>query len=134
MKHLSKTIKFILIDAAGVLLIILAGLTGWLPGPGGIPLLIAGLALLSINHDWAERWLVTVKKHGINISDKLFNGSKKTKIIIDIVSVLFICIAVLLVATFTRNLAKSAAIWLVIIALVLLLGNRQRLKKLLKKR
>ncbi len=134
MKHLSKTIKFILIDAAGVLLIILAGLTGWLPGPGGIPLLIAGLALLSINHDWAERWLVTVKKHGINISDKLFNGSKKTKIIIDVVSVLFICIAVLLVATFTRNLAKSAAIWLVIIALVLLLGNRQRLKKLLKKR
>lgn len=129
-----KQLKFILIDAAGIVLIILAGLTGWLPGPGGIPLLIAGLGLLSINHDWAKRWLMSIKKHGINISDKVFNGSRKMAILIDIAGVILIALAVAMVVFFTRNITRAAAVWLAIIAIVLLLGNRQRLKNLLKKR
>lgn len=133
MKKLSGTLKFILIDTAGILLIILAGLTSWIPGPGGIPLLIAGLGLLSINHDWAKRWLDTVRKHGLHLSEKLFNGSKKTNLIIDIVGLLCITGAVLLVLLFTKTIAKSAAVWLIIIAAILLLGNRKRLKNLLKK-
>jgi hypothetical protein len=45
----------------GGLLIILAPLTGWLPGPGGIPLFIAGLAVLASEFEWAQRLLMRVK-------------------------------------------------------------------------
>jgi len=45
----------------GGLLIIAAPLTGWLPGPGGIPLFIAGLAVLASEFEWAQRLLYKVK-------------------------------------------------------------------------
>ncbi|MGL5829772.1 MAG: PGPGW domain-containing protein [Angustibacter sp.] len=48
----------------GVLLIILAALTGWLPGPGGIPLALLGLAILASEFEWADRLLMRVKRWG----------------------------------------------------------------------
>lgn len=134
MKSVREKAKTILIDIAGVFLIILSGLTGWLPGPGGIPLLIAGLGLLSINHDWAQRWLEFIKEHGLKVTDKLFNGSRKTAIFVDVIGIIVLSIAVIIVFIFTQNIAKSAAIWLVIVAAVLLLGNRGRFKKITRKR
>lgn len=134
MNKIKHKLRTILIDIAGVLLIILAGLTGWLPGPGGIPLLIAGLSLLSINHDWAHRWLMLVKEHGLKISDKLFNGSKKTAIIVDVLGILFLAGAVIVMALVTQSVFKTAAIWLVIVSMVLLLGNKNRYKKINRKR
>lgn len=134
MKNFSNKLKTILIDIAGILLIILAGLTGWLPGPGGIPLLIAGLSLLSINHDWAHRWLMLVKEHGLKISDKLFNGSKKMTIAVDIIGILFLASAVIVMALVTQSVFKTAAIWLIIVSIVLLLGNKNRYKKIKPKR
>lgn len=41
----------------GGFFIILAGLTGWLPGPGGIPLALLGLAVLASEFHWAKRIL-----------------------------------------------------------------------------
>lgn len=38
----------------GVLLIVAAGLTGWLPGPGGIPLFLLGIAVLATEFEWAK--------------------------------------------------------------------------------
>lgn len=134
MKSIRKKAKIILIDIAGVFLIILSGLTGWLPGPGGIPLLIAGLGLLSINHDWAQKWLEFIKEHGLKMSDKLFNGSRKTAIFVDTLGIIVLSLAVIIVFIFTQNIARSAAIWLVIVATVLLLGNRGRYKKIKRKR
>jgi uncharacterized protein (TIGR02611 family) len=57
-KHL---IYRIVIGVVGGLLIIAAPLTGWLPGPGGIPLFIAGLAVLASEFEWAQRLLLKVK-------------------------------------------------------------------------
>jgi len=48
MKQLNRHSKRIATDAAGYGLILLSLAVGWLPGPGGIPLLVAGLGLLSI--------------------------------------------------------------------------------------
>ncbi|GAB3676286.1 PGPGW domain-containing protein [Angustibacter aerolatus] len=45
----------------GVFLILLAGATGWLPGPGGIPLALVGLAVLASEFEWAHRLLEWVK-------------------------------------------------------------------------
>lgn len=47
-------IRRVLFTILGVLLIIAAVLTGWLPGPGGIPLAIAGFWVLAKEYDWAE--------------------------------------------------------------------------------
>jgi len=58
-KHL---IYRIVVGVVGGLLIVLAPLTGWLPGPGGIPLLIAGLAVLASEFEWAQRLL-----HRVNV-------------------------------------------------------------------
>ncbi len=133
MQSLKKKLKYILIELAGISLIILAGLTGWLPGPGGIPLLIAGLGLLSINHEWARRWLMSVKKHGINISDKIFNNSPIITLLIDILGIAIIALAVFVVSYFTKTIIRTVAVWLVIVAIALLLGNRGRFKKFKRK-
>ena len=134
MRTAGRTLKVILLDIVGILLIILAGLTGWLPGPGGIPLLIAGLAVLSINHKWAKRWLVAVKENGLKISDKFFSASPRMSLLIDVIGIVFLALAVYIVFFITQNnIAKTAGVWLVIVSLVLLLGNRGRIKKIKKK-
>ncbi|TAH33289.1 hypothetical protein EYC58_01515 [Candidatus Saccharibacteria bacterium] len=46
-----KPVAFIL----GFFFIILAGLTGWLPGPGGIPLFLIGIAILATEFTWAKK-------------------------------------------------------------------------------
>ena len=47
----------IVVGVVGTLLILLAGATGWLPGPGGIPLALLGLAVLASEFEWAQRLL-----------------------------------------------------------------------------
>lgn len=129
-KRLYTSLKFILIDSVGVLLIIAAGLTGWLPGPGGIPLLIAGLSVLSINHTWAKRLLKRVKKDGAQIFSKIFNDHPVWQAAYDISSVIFITVGIYLINTYTRNLTLSFAIFLTFTGLALFLGNRRRLQNL----
>ncbi|HZX01879.1 PGPGW domain-containing protein [Kribbella sp.] len=48
------------VGVLGGLLLLAAPLTGWLPGPGGIPLFIAGLAVLASEFEWAQRLLCRV--------------------------------------------------------------------------
>lgn len=49
------------VGVVGALFILLAVATGWLPGPGGIPLAIAGLAVLASEFEWAQRLLHPVE-------------------------------------------------------------------------
>jgi hypothetical protein len=120
----------VLVDVLGVLLIIAAGLTGWLPGPGGIPLLILGLSLLATNHAWAERLLLRVKHGGNKLADQLFDAHPVVKLAIDLVGILLIAGGVILLVQATRSLVYSAAISLLLVATVLLLGNRRRFSTL----
>lgn len=123
-------LRRILVDVLGVLAIIAAAITSPIPGPGGIPLLILGLSLLATNHEWAERLLLTVKKHGLNLGEKIFVDSPRVKILLDIASVLLIAGAVLLVSYATRSVFKTAAVSLVCLGLLVFLGNRNRSKSL----
>ncbi|MGL5858752.1 MAG: PGPGW domain-containing protein [Angustibacter sp.] len=52
----------------GVALILLAVVTGPLPGPGGIPLALVGLAVLASEFDWAARLLERVKAQARRIA------------------------------------------------------------------
>jgi hypothetical protein len=128
--RLHKNVKRIGIDAAGYLLIITAGLTGWLPGPGGIPLFVAGLGLLSINNKWAKDLREYVLKHGGKIIQIIFPKHPIAQWTYDIV--------VIALFTISAYLGwKHAAIWQVsvaasafFIAVFIALMNRDRLARL----
>lgn len=54
-KRTPSAIRKPLVLVTGTLFIIAAGLTGWLPGPGGIPLFLVGIAILATEFAWAKR-------------------------------------------------------------------------------
>lgn len=64
--------KVLLTDTLGVLLLMLVPFIGPLPGPGGIPLLIAGFGLLAVNHDWADGAVDYVKIHSESLRKVIF--------------------------------------------------------------
>jgi hypothetical protein len=134
MDFLRRNTKRIAIDTVGYLLIVAAALTGWLPGPGGIPLLIAGLGLLSINNEWARRLRDYLLKH----------SGKLVKIIfppIPIVQWLYDIIVLLLWVTVFILVEQHAAVWQVTLAvslfflsLAIALLNRDRMDYFRKKK
>ncbi len=127
MNFISRNAKRIGIDAAGYLLIILAGLTGWLPGPGGIPLFIAGLGLLSINNKWAKDLREYVLDHGGKILKIIFPKHQVAQWAYDIVALALFAVAAYLgwrhAAIWQVSLAASAFILATFVSLM----NRDRL-------
>jgi hypothetical protein len=121
--------KAILIDILGFTCIIAAPFLGWLPGPGGIPLVILGLSLLANNHEWAERLMERVKEHTSNASKKVTEASPAMRWAIDILSVILIALAVILLTQYTRNITTTAAVSLSIAAIILFATNQNRYKK-----
>ena len=51
-----RKIRRPLVILVGFVFILLSGLTGWLPGPGGIPLFLIGIMVLATEYSWAERF------------------------------------------------------------------------------
>ncbi len=47
---------------AGLFFVVLGFTTGWLPGPGGIPLVLLGLAIWSSEFEWAHRLMQLFKR------------------------------------------------------------------------
>lgn len=130
-KHHGKRIA---IDGAGYLLIIAAALTGWLPGPGGIPLFIAGLGLLSINNEWARRLRDYLLQNGGKIVKVIFPVNPVVQWLYDIVVVLLWIVVALLAWRHAAIWQISLAIALFFAALAIALLNRDRLNRLRRKR
>ena len=61
-QKLPSSVRKPLVLVFGSLLIIAAGLTGWLPGPGGIPLFLLGVAVLATEFVWAKVLLDLILK------------------------------------------------------------------------
>jgi hypothetical protein len=59
-QKLPSKVRKPIIFVVGMLFIITAALTGWLPGPGGIPLFLIGIAILATEFEWANRHRVRV--------------------------------------------------------------------------
>lgn len=51
-----RRIRRPIVIVVGFLFVLAAGLTGWIPGPGGIPLFLIGVAILATEYEWAERF------------------------------------------------------------------------------
>lgn len=63
-----------IVGAIGLLLILLGLATGWLPGPGGIPLILGGLAVWASEFHWAHRLMLRLK-HALHV----FRGWSRRK-------------------------------------------------------
>ena len=112
MHFIKQHFKRIITDVAGYLLILGGVAFGWLPGPGGIPLVVAGLGLLSINNEWAARLRDYLLKHGGEFVKVMFPDNKYIQWFYDIlVATLLVLVAVLAF--------NYAALWQITIAIAL---------------
>ncbi len=125
-----KTIRHILADLAGLGLIVLAILTGWLPGPGGIPLFLAGVGLLAINHEWARRFLRYLKTTGLKLVERFFRDHPVLMAVYDVLAICLIIAGVLILLN-TSGGIKTLAFLCFSIGLALFLGNRKRLRRIM---
>ncbi len=122
--------KRIGIDILGVLLIICAGLFGWLPGPGGVPLLLAGLGLLAVNHEWARRLLVTVKENGLKVASVIFKDHPALVITYDVLAIILVVGGSILFGIANGSLIRGLLIAVIFLGLSLFFGNRNRIKRI----
>lgn len=129
MYTMKQKTKVIAVDIVGFALIIIAPFLGWLPGPGGIPLLILGLSLLATNHEWAERIMLRVKNRVAEANRRVTEADPATKWAIDIMSVIFIAGGVLLMTQFTKSLVVTSGISFIIAAVIMLASNQNRHKR-----
>jgi hypothetical protein len=122
--------KRILTDIAGYGLILLGIATGWLPGPGGIPLILAGLGLLSIHNTWAMRLRDYLLENGGKVVQIMFPNNRLVQILYDLVVVLLIVLVGVLAWRHAAMWQISLAIALFFIALLIAGLNGQRATRL----
>ena len=91
MKRAKELTKKIILDLIGVSLLIGSLVLSPVPGPGGIPLLIAGLSVLAINHEWARNLLHRVRTEGDTLLTRLFVEHPYTGIVV-ICTVVVLCV------------------------------------------
>lgn len=136
MKRVVQFWKIILLDTLGLAFMVAAILTGWLPGPGGIPLFILGLSLLAVNHAWAKRYMNNFESFIQRLSRKVFSEDERIQDIYDIIFPVFVVGGAYLLWKHTAPWYISVGIFLFGTGTIMLLGNRgrwQRLKSRFKK-
>jgi hypothetical protein len=129
---MKQRVKAVAVDILGLSLILAAIPIGWIPGPGGIPLVILGLSLLATNHEWAGHMMERVKEQSTKASKQVSESSPRTKWVIDILSIVFIAAAVILFTQFTQSIAITSAVSFVISGVILLATNQNRYKRIWK--
>lgn len=135
MKFLHRHAKRILTDLAGYGLIVLGTLLSPVPGPGGLPLILAGLSILSIHNQWAKQLREYLLHHGGKLVQILFPKHRVVVIIYDIITVLLFVAVAYLSWRHAAAWQISLAVFLFFIGLLVASMNRgrwQRIKLKLK--
>ena len=130
MRHIKYYTKLIALDALAGLCFVGVILFGWLPGPGGIPLFIAGLALLSVNHEWAERLLEKAKAKTLNFKKVIFPNKPWANQAYDASSALLIVIAIFIFYTVKSPVVKTICVAGVCLGVAVFVTTRERLDKM----
>jgi hypothetical protein len=120
-------------DIAGYVCLILVLPVGSLPGPGGIPLLIAGLSLLSIHNAWAQKLLDYVKERSDSLRGIFFPKNKTIELLWDVGAGLLFVSAFVVSIFSDVVLLKIMATAAGAIATTTFLFNRQRLEAIHKR-
>lgn len=130
---MTSKLKRISTDIAGYALILLGIASGWLPGPGGIPLVLAGLSLLSIHNEWAERLRNYIIKNGSDFLRKLFPQIPVVEAAYDVLCVGMLGIAIWLILRHAALWQYSLAAILIAVAILIACFNRERYQRLKNK-
>lgn len=129
----NSLLKLMATDAAGIGCLILVPIIGPLPGPGGIPLIIAGLGLLAQNHEFARNWLKYVKKHSDSTREIIFPNVTWTKWGWDIISFILLVAGTWASFQFDDNrLLKIMAVGVLASSSTVFMMNRNRIDTLEK--
>ena len=123
----------ILTDAAGYLLLLAAVLTGWLPGPGGIPLVLAGLGLLSIHNAWARRLRQALTTRGSSLVRFVFVDHPLLQAVYDTIVVALLIIVAALAWQHGEIWQVSLGTILFFIAIGIGLANRRRYERIMRR-
>lgn len=134
MHFLRRNIKRILVDAAGYALIFAGLALSPIPGPGGIPIIIAGLGLLSINNEWARRLRTHLLTHGGKFIKRLFPPHPYIQWVYDLLCVALLVLVTVLAADRSPFWKASLAIALFFVAIFIAAMNRERYERLKRKR
>lgn len=129
MDKLKKLLKRIVVDGAGYSFIILGLALGWLPGPGGIPLILIGLGLLAIYNPWAKKLLAVAKERGNDALYVLFPKNYLVEIIHDTVVVILLGLGAWILIYHRTYINIGIAVALIAIAIFDFSVNRERFKK-----
>lgn len=133
MHFLRRNAKRILTDIAGYGLIVLGVLLSPVPGPGGIPLIIGGLGLLSVNNEWARRVRSYLLDHGGKFVKLLFPPSALIQWLYDAVTVLLLALVAVLIWTRSHVWQISLATALFFLAIFVAAMNRDRYARFKRK-
>jgi hypothetical protein len=119
--------KVIATDTLGIICLILVPLVGWLPGPGGIPLLLAGFGLLAVNHDWADSAVDYVKERSQSLRDVIFPDVTWVKWSWDILVFILLVGGTILNFQAENFIVKGLSIGIMAGSTTLFLMNRDRI-------
>lgn len=129
----SLSVKRILTDIAGYSCLVAAPLIGWLPGPGGIPLFLTGLGLLSINNEWAKRLRHYVSERSQSLSTIFFPDKSVFQWSWDIFVIILLFSGTLISIYSENNFVRASSVAFYASASTIFLLNRRRLQWLDKK-
>lgn len=130
MKQMQSKTKRILTDIAGYGLILVGILLSPVPGPGGIPIILGGLALLSINNKWAHDLREYLLRNGGKLVKVLFPDLPHIQLLYDIVVVLLLGLVAVLAWMHAAVWQISLAAFLFLLAVLIAGLNRDRAARL----
>lgn len=130
MQKMKRFIKRFGTDIAGYVCLILVLPIGLIPGPGGIPLLVAGLGLLSIHNTWAKGLLDYVKKHSQSLRTIFFPRKKALEWFWDIFAILLFTSACFISIYADQWFFKATGTGMGAVSTTIVLFNRGRLDSL----
>jgi hypothetical protein len=133
MNFLRRNFKRFATDAGGYILILAGIAFGWLPGPGGIPLIIAGLGLLAINNPWAARIRDHLLKRGGSFVKALFPTSPLIQWLYDVLALALLALSSVLAYQHAELWQISLSVASFFLALFIGSMNRDRLRRLKRK-
>jgi len=119
--------KVLATDTLGVLLLLLVPFLGPLPGPGGIPLIIAGFGLLAVNHDWADNAIIYVRRHSESLRAVVFPNITWAKWSWDLFALVLLSFGTYLNFTAEHWLMKAISIGIMASSTTIFMLNRGRI-------